>query len=197
MKLTDDAAGGGELTIQQELEGFHCPDMSELEALEAVRGPVHTGQRIKRTHPRRYDLILTALKEGMGITKTMRLHRVGQHTLEAIIATDYPGGKAGYDATMADQLSRVSRLCAERLEVLIPTCEDPTKVAVVMGITEEKLAARRGTPGLIVRHEHASVSARDELAALIEKTMADARERQVTGRVIEAETHLLTEPAAA
>lgn len=196
MKLTDDMAGGGaELTIQQELAGFDCADMSELEALEAVNGPRHTGQRIKRTDPRRYDLILTALKEGMGITKTMRLHRVGQNTVYAIIDADYPGGRAGYDATMADQMAKVSRLCAERLEVLIPACEDPTKVAVVMGITEEKLAARRGTPSLTVRHEHVGLSARDELAALIQKSIADARERQVTGRIVEETTHSLADAA--
>jgi hypothetical protein len=177
---TDQMAGGDEMLADQMLAGLDLgPCASKTEQMEAIYGYVHTGRYIREQQPEKFQRIMLGLKEGMAVEHIAKLCGCSHNTVDALIDTDFPGGRTAYDAVMVAQLQRISRRCADKILTLIPKCDDPKALAIVMGITEEKLAQRRGTPGLVVQMNH-QVEGSGAWHAKFEAIKQAAAERQNT-----------------
>ena len=153
---------------------------SKIDAMEKVYGYRHTGRYIREQQPEKFQRIMLGLAEGMAVEHIAKLCGCSHNTVDALIDTDFAGGRAAYDTAMVEQLQRISRRCADKLLSAIQKCEDPKTLAIVLGITEEKLALRRGTPGLVVQmnHQVPAASAWMEKFEEIKRAAAERQERQ-------------------
>lgn len=148
---TEAQAWGAEEQFELILEG------EDLREVENARGPVHTAGRI-HTHDRgKYDILVRALEGGASLTGLSRSHKVGTHTLYAIIAKHW-GSLDSYHAEMAIKCKNVARLGLDKMAELIPGCKSLSEVAIATGVVMDKAMALQGTPGLVIRHEHVDLT---------------------------------------
>lgn len=169
--------------VQEEDEFYLCGDDVGWQEMERRTDPVHTGKRLKKSDPRKYEQCLRLLGAGVEITVVSECMEVGIHTLYAIIEADM-GGQQGYLDAVMPRLKKAQNLLASRLMTRIPEEKDLMKLGVVLGIVSDKIVQMSGAPQLrmevSVRHDHSD---------LIEKLQAaQALMRQAEGQVIEAES---------
>lgn len=160
-------------------EGFWKED-------ETQHGPKHTAGRMLKNDPEKYATLRRALDGGATISGLVRSHKVGAHTLYAIIEREW-GSLDQFNALMGQKFRNVANLGLERMAELIPEAKSLAEVSMATGIAFDKAAAASGTPALVVRHEHVGVNARDEMLAMIDQMKAEAMERRATGRIVEEE----------
>jgi len=160
------------------------PVDADWAVVEAHTSPRHTSERMRANDPVKYDILKRALQGGATISGLAHSHKVGIHTLYAIIERDL-GGLAQFNQQRAQGWRNVANLCVERAHELVPKAKSLTELGMLGGIAEDKAAMLSGTPGLVVRHEHVSVSAREEMEAVINSMKEEARQAQ--GRVVEME----------
>lgn len=164
-------------------EFYLCGDDVGWKEMERRTDPIHTGKRLKKIDPRKYEQCLRLLGAGVEITVVEECMDVGHNTLYAMIDADM-GGRQGYLDAVLPRLKKAQNLLASRLMTLIPQEKDLMKTGVVLGIVSDKIAQMSGAPQLRV-----DVNVRHDHSGLIEKLQAAQQlMRQAQGVVLEAES---------
>lgn len=155
----------------------------DLREVEGLRGPVHTASRIYQHDRERYDMMVTALRGGVSITALSKSHRIGTHTVYAIIAREW-GDVSAYHAELATLCKSAARLGVDRIMELIPDAKSLSEVSIATGVLLDKAQQLSGAPQLRV-----DVNVRHDHSGLIEKLQAAQQlMRQAQGVVLEAES---------
>lgn len=153
---------------------------ADWQDVERMTTPVHTARRLRTNEPMRYETLRRALECGAAITTLATSHKVGIHTLYAIIDAEF-GGRDKYHAGLAGKFKAASNMGVDKVMELLPDEKDLMKVGIVTGIMADKALALSGSPQLVIEHRHTSDDGVRKLTEMIEA----ARERIAQGRVVE------------
>ena len=119
-----DMAGPAQVSPDEDMFAL-VPADADWSVMEAHTSPRHTAERMRVNDPQKYDILKRALQGGATISGLALSHKVGSHTLYAIIERDL-GGLAQFNSQRAQGWRNVANLCVERAHELVPKAKSLT-----------------------------------------------------------------------
>ena len=190
-----------DLPVQVDLIPSDQLPADALSVLESGRNPQFTARRFFAQYPDKYRLAATLLAEGISCRQVARVLKCSTNTVTAIDREE--SRSRTVETLKRDAVSRyrtINRLSSERLLEILEDPEsdvDLKSLAVVLGITQDKIELLEGRPTSRVESGDVPLS-RERLAETLEAIRDAYQESGQTG--MEAETRGQKEefnPAAA